>query len=160
MSTAGSNIIKGSDYIAFLTHPHHWKGIHAEGVQLIVDGISIENDAATADAIAPDSKVIIWSGNVFEGSAGLRSLHEHFESWSQLADLKRKSDEFNARLRAKGVTLLSYVAPCCGSTLESRAAEEGGRWTTGATCPECGGMYMKITTADKVEALVPDEEGA
>lgn len=77
---------------------------------------------------------------------------------AQLADLKARTLEYNARLRAKGVTMLSFVVPCCGATAESRAADEGGRWTTGATCIECGGMYMKITTADKIEALVPETE--
>jgi len=79
---------------------------------------------------------------------------------AQLADLKRQSDEYNERLRAKGVTLLPYVVPCCGATLESRDNTSGGRWTTMAQCPECGGMYMKITTAGKVEALVPESDPA
>lgn len=76
-----------------------------------------------------------------------------------LAELKRKHDEYNDRLRAQGVTLLPYKVPCCGATLESRANTEGGRWTSLATCPECGGLYAKITTAEGVTTLMP-EEGA
>jgi hypothetical protein len=153
--------IKGRDYLAFLAHAHYWKpGIHAEGVALVVDSIDLTGDAATADAIAPDSRVTIIAGDVFEGMDRLHSLHDHYASWATLADLKRRGDAYNERLRAKGVTLLPYVVPCCGSTLESRAAEAGGRWDTLATCPECGGLYMKISTADKIEALVPESEAA
>jgi hypothetical protein len=79
---------------------------------------------------------------------------------AELAALKRKNDEYNARLRAQGIKLLPYVVPCCGATLESRENTEGGRWTTLATCPECGALYMKITTAEGVTALVPDESAA
>ena len=79
---------------------------------------------------------------------------------AELAELKRKGEEYNARLRAKGIKLLPYVVPCCGATLESRENTEGGRWTTLARCPECGGLYMKITTTEGVTALVPDEAAA
>ena len=79
---------------------------------------------------------------------------------AQLADLKRKHDEYNARLRANGTKLLPYVVPCCGATLEGRENTEGGRWTTLATCPECGSLYMKITTAEGITALVPPEDDA
>jgi|GEM_PF-6809486 len=75
---------------------------------------------------------------------------------TQLAELKRKAEEYNAKLRADGIKLLSYVVPCCGATQESRENNTGGRWTTLATCTECGGMYMKITTAEGVTALIPE----
>lgn len=75
---------------------------------------------------------------------------------AELAELKRKAEEYNAKLRADGIKLLPYAVPCCGATQESRENTTGGRWTTLATCTECGGMYMKITTAEGVTALVPD----
>lgn len=73
-----------------------------------------------------------------------------------LSELKRKSDEYNARLKAKGIAMLAYRSACCSKTLESRAAPVGQRWDTLATCPECGALYMKVTTESRVQALIPE----
>lgn len=149
--------IKGSDYLTFRAHAHYWgKGIYTEGAQLIVDGQHFTDETATPDAIAPDSVVIIWSGDVFDGDERLHSLIDHYEGWAQLNDLKQRQDDYNARLRAKGVTMLAYKVPCCGATLESRAADAGARWSTLATCTECNGMYTKISTSEEIKALMPE----
>lgn len=74
-----------------------------------------------------------------------------------LATLKQQHDAYNAKLRANGITLLSYRVPCCKATLESRAANPGETWDTLATCPECGALYIKISTDNEVKALIPDE---
>jgi hypothetical protein len=167
-----SQTIKGSDYLAFLADPAYWRpaahadtqGVHVENVALIVDGHHLHDDEAKPEAIAPDSTVAILFGDVFEHFERLHTLQEHYESWAtkraELAALKQRHDEYLANLRAQGVTLLSYVVPCCGAKLEAPAASEGGRWTSLATCPECGGMFMQITTADKIEALRPNGEKA
>jgi hypothetical protein len=73
-----------------------------------------------------------------------------------LAQLKRQHEEYNMRLEIDGHKLLKYRVPCCGALLKSRAANAGETWGTLATCPDCGEMYMKISTATEIRALVPE----
>lgn len=70
--------------------------------------------------------------------------------------LKQKHEAYNDRLKAKGVQMLTCILPCCGGTLESRVGEPGRQWDTLATCPECGELFMKITTGTNLVALIPE----
>lgn len=75
---------------------------------------------------------------------------------TNLAALKRQHDEYNIRLMIAGVKLLKYRVPCCGAQQESRAAGPGETWSSMAVCPDCGSMYMKISTAAEIRALEPE----
>lgn len=77
---------------------------------------------------------------------------------ADLAKLKQQHDDYNARLQAKGITLRPYRAPCCGAVLWSRVANTGERWDTLATCPECGELYIKISTDAAILGLRPDAD--
>ena len=74
---------------------------------------------------------------------------------TNLPELKRKHDAYNTRLKARGVALLTYTVPCCGGQLEGRPASPGEVWDTLATCPLCGALYVKISTAEAIAALAP-----
>lgn len=74
----------------------------------------------------------------------------------ELAKLKAEYDDWTNKLKAKGIKFVPYKVPCCGGQLESRLASKGDVWDTLATCPHCGGLYMKITTSKKVTALKPN----
>lgn len=73
--------------------------------------------------------------------------------------LKQRHEEYIARLKAKGRKTLTFVAPCCGETIEDIAAGEGETWDTLSTCPHCGALYMKVTTSAEIVGMIPDENG-
>jgi hypothetical protein len=63
---------------------------------------------------------------------------------------KEQHEQYIARAKLAGKRILTYKAPC-GHELETPAPEGGkDRWTTAATCPECGALYMKATTHNSV----------
>ena len=70
-----------------------------------------------------------------------------------LTTLKQKHDDYNAKLKARGVKMLAYTVPCCNGQMEGRAAGAGEKWDSLATCPHCGELYMQITTANEIQAL-------
>lgn len=72
-----------------------------------------------------------------------------------LEDLKRRHAEYNAKVVANGVKLISYVVPCCGNMIEDREGSPGETWDTMATCYHCGAHYFKITTATAITAVIP-----
>lgn len=74
----------------------------------------------------------------------------------KLTELKQRHAAWIARAKANGATILSYRVPCCDATMEDRAAGPGERWDILATCPHCGGLYLKISTADAITALLPE----
>lgn len=55
-------------------------------------------------------------------------------------------------LRSLGRAIVTYRAPCCGIELEGMTATEGDIWNTGATCPQCGGKYYKVSTESAIVA--------
>lgn len=69
-----------------------------------------------------------------------------------LQDLRRRADDYIARVKAKGRTIVTFSTPC-GHQLETPAAPKGERWDTLATCHHCGATYIKITIGDRVDAL-------
>lgn len=73
-----------------------------------------------------------------------------------LTELRRRHDEWLAKAAARGDKLLTYKVPCCGGGMQDRAAPEGEVWDTLATCPHCGGHYLKITHHTFIEALRPE----
>lgn len=69
---------------------------------------------------------------------------------AQQPTLKEQHEQYIARAKLAGKRILTYKAPC-GHELETPAPEGGkDRWTTAATCPECGALYMKATTHNSV----------
>jgi hypothetical protein len=65
--------------------------------------------------------------------------------------LKQHAD-YIARIKAKGHRTLAYTVPCCGGAMEDLAAPAGQVWDSLASCPYCGTLYMKVTSADAIEA--------
>lgn len=74
-----------------------------------------------------------------------------------LADLRRRGAEYNDKLRAKGIKLVTYRLPCCLAQSESRVQPPGETqaWDTLATCEHCGALYLKITQGEKVSTMIP-----
>lgn len=70
-------------------------------------------------------------------------------------DLKAQHDAYIAGVKARGEPTLTYQTPCCGNVMEDRAAPPGAVWDTLATCPHCGRLYMKITTAECITGSIP-----
>lgn len=70
----------------------------------------------------------------------------------KLATLRRRHDEYIARLKAAGNKVITVDLPC-GHQTETPAAPEGEVWDTLSTCQHCGALYMKITSGDRVDAL-------
>jgi hypothetical protein len=73
---------------------------------------------------------------------------------TNLTELKQKHGEYIAKAKAKGMKTLTFRTPCCEKDVEDRAAPAGEKWDTLATCPHCGAMYMKISTAEAITAEV------
>lgn len=70
---------------------------------------------------------------------------------------KQRHDEYIARLKAAGIATVSYLAPCCGVELETRAAESGEYWDTAVQCPDCDCLYWKITSPDGVKTSIEEQ---
>lgn len=68
--------------------------------------------------------------------------------------LKQKHDEFIAKVKATGAKTLIYTAPCCGKSIEDRAAPKGDKWDTLSTCPYCNEIYMKVSTSTVITATL------
>jgi hypothetical protein len=73
-----------------------------------------------------------------------------------LQDVQRRYAEYVAFAKAKGHSMMAYKVPCCGQTVEGRMAPTGRLWDCLCTCPHCGKMYTKITTADSVVGKLPE----
>jgi transcription elongation factor Elf1 len=69
---------------------------------------------------------------------------------------KQKRIEHFARLRAQGVNVLSFKAPCCGEELEVAAALEGSTAHTMIDCVTCSAVLMITVTDSAVTAKVAD----
>lgn len=72
-----------------------------------------------------------------------------------LAKLQNAYHAYNDRLRSEGKKLLGYKCPHCEAELETQRATRGDTWDTLATCPFCGGLYMRWTTHYSVRTQVP-----
>ena len=70
--------------------------------------------------------------------------------------LKQKHEEYIAKVKADGGKTLTFKAPCCGQEIEDLAGREGQTWDTLTSCPHCGAMFMKITTATEIVGSIPD----
>ncbi|MBX9868181.1 MAG: hypothetical protein K2X63_00140 [Burkholderiaceae bacterium] len=68
--------------------------------------------------------------------------------------LKQQHEAFIARIKATGAKTLTYTAPCCGKSIEDRAAPKGDVWDTLAMCPHCGEKYMKVSTSTVITATL------
>lgn len=69
-----------------------------------------------------------------------------------MGTLKQQHDDYISRLRARGATILSYKAPCCGESIETNVPETGKTWDSLVTCPNCGANHMKVVSHDSVSA--------
>lgn len=86
--TESTDIILGSDYLAFLSDASFWptadhENVYAEDVVLVVDGKRYEQHDLMPDTITMNSSVAIVKGDVFEFMTPLHSLRQHFESWRE-----------------------------------------------------------------------------
>ena len=75
---------------------------------------------------------------------------------NKMAQLKHLHDAYIDRVRSYGRKILLYSVPCCGRTVEGIAALPGEEWRTGATCPHCAQLYLKVSTEDVVKAYLLD----
>lgn len=78
-----------------------------------------------------------------------------FRKESEMQTLKQKHEEYIAKVKANGGKTLTFKAPCCGKEIEDRAGVEGETWDTLASCPHCGALYVKITTATEITGSIP-----
>ncbi|AXA83682.1 hypothetical protein DCD74_02340 [Lysobacter oculi] len=77
------------------------------------------------------------------------------------AQLKRMKVEFEAymkKAKANGSHVLTYTRPCGCGQIETLAPKAFGHvWDSLTTCPDCGALYFKVITHDRV--LVRSEAG-
>lgn len=64
----------------------------------------------------------------------------------QLRNLRKAHQQYLDTMRANGATLLSYQTPCCGGTVQTRAAPEGNTWSGAVSCIHCGSLYQRVAT--------------
>lgn len=71
-----------------------------------------------------------------------------------LSDMRARHDDYIARVKATGKSVVTFSAPCCGKDIETLASLKGERWDSVSTCPQCGALYIKITEGAAVTAHV------
>ncbi|KPX46955.1 hypothetical protein ALO68_200094 [Pseudomonas syringae pv. helianthi] len=72
------------------------------------------------------------------------------------ATLMQLYTEYNDRLKAQGIKLITFSCPNCNESVETRPAPKGDTWDTLSDCPHCNSMFMKITKGKKAFGLIPD----
>jgi len=70
--------------------------------------------------------------------------------------LMQRYTEYNDRLKAKGIKLITFACPSCGQSIETGPAPEGDVWDTLSDCPHCNAMFMKVTEGKKAYGLIPE----
>jgi hypothetical protein len=73
--------------------------------------------------------------------------------------LLQEHRQYIAACKVRGEKTLTYIPPCCGQSIEDRAANEGETWDTLATCPHCEGLFFKVATAKQIVAHPVDGVG-
>lgn len=58
-----------------------------------------------------------------------------------------------AVLKANG-NALTFIAPCCGKSIQTQAAVDDETWTPLACCPYCGTLFRKIVTKTSAKAVL------
>lgn len=75
-------------------------------------------------------------------------------------ELLNKHNDYIERLRKAGARILQYSAPCCGMVVETHVPSDEQVWDSLTSCPQCDGMYMKVSRCDGVTtAMPPGHEG-
>ena len=77
---------------------------------------------------------------------------------NKMAELKQLHEAYITRVRSYGRKILLYTTPCCRRTVEGIAALPGEEWRTGATCPHCAQLYLKVSTEEAITAYSLDGE--
>jgi len=72
-----------------------------------------------------------------------------------MTTLKQRYSEYNDRLRASGIALISLECPCCSAVIETKSGVDGEKWHSMAQCPECEGLFKLFTEGSKAYGLTP-----
>lgn len=65
--------------------------------------------------------------------------------------------DFLARWKAHGRPTQAFRTPCCNERLETTAPDDRReKWDSLTTCPYCGGMFMKVVTANSVSVRMAE----
>lgn len=70
--------------------------------------------------------------------------------------LMERYQEYNNRLKARGIKMVSYQCPCCSESIETQPAPKGEKWDTLSECPHCNRLYMKFTDGSRAYGLIPE----
>lgn len=72
-----------------------------------------------------------------------------------MSTLMQRYTQYNERLKAKGIKLISFDCPSCAKAIECQAAPRGDTWDSMANCPHCDALFKHITEGKKSYGLLP-----
>lgn len=65
-------------------------------------------------------------------------------------NIQQAHAEHIERCRAAGKTIVTYRITTCGHMAQSVESSSSIRWSTVATCIECGKLYIKVTEGSTI----------
>lgn len=74
--------------------------------------------------------------------------------------LAQKHEEYLARVKANGGRTLTFIASCCGKTIEDVAAPRGQTFDSMFLCPHCNALLWKVATDSEIKAYIAYRPGA
>jgi hypothetical protein len=62
-----------------------------------------------------------------------------------MSDLKQRSADYFATIRARGGVVIAFNCPICNGVNETKSNDTDTPWDTIATCVECEDLFKKVT---------------